>query len=291
MRMNAWNGVVVLVSVAGSAWAGPQETYISLGDSLAYGMTTYANAAIPTFGDRGYVSRYANYLGTQNGGVRPTVVNLAIIGETSSSYSDTSNGYRVTNLNYFGSGLSQAQMFAARVAAETGAGHVVTHVSVSIGPDDLLDVTDQPGFFGLPVDQQQALLGAAINALATNYAGILGQVRALVPSAELVIVGDYNPYAAVPGSPFYDAAPAAVQAINGVAAGLAATFNGRFVDTYSLFLGHEAEYTHILDDAPAGTNIHPNELGYDVIAGAMIPAPGTLVLLACGTMAGMRRRR
>ena len=291
MRMNRGIALLVWAACGLPALASTPETYVSIGDSLAYGMTTYANAAIPTYGDQGYVSRYANYLATQSGGVRPTVVNLAIIGETSSSYGDTSNIYRVTNLNYAGSPLSQAQMFAATVASQQGSGHAITHVSVSIGPDDLLNVTDQPGFFNLSVADQQALLGAALNSLAANYAGIVGQVRALVPSAELVIVGDYNPFAAVPDSPFYAEAPAAVQAINGIAANLAATFGGRYIDTYSLFLGHEAEYTHILDDAPAGSNIHPNDLGYDVIGNAMIPAPSTLVLVGLGVVGAKRRRR
>ena len=42
----------------------------------------------PSDGNRGFVSGYAGYLASQNGGVAPNVVNLAIDGETIRSRAD-----------------------------------------------------------------------------------------------------------------------------------------------------------------------------------------------------------
>jgi len=55
--------------------------YLTLGDSSAYGETNRTQN--PSNGDRGYERPFADYLATQNAGVRPTVLNLAINGETS----------------------------------------------------------------------------------------------------------------------------------------------------------------------------------------------------------------
>src|SRR5690242_8917127 len=60
-------------------------TYLALGDSVAFGETDFTHN--PSNGDRGYVSLFADSLATQNGGVRPNVVNLAIEGETTTSFS------------------------------------------------------------------------------------------------------------------------------------------------------------------------------------------------------------
>src|SRR5262245_726290 len=56
------------------ARSGPSQTYLALGDSLAFGQTT--PPLQPSFGDQGYVKPYADWLATQNGGIRPNVINL-----------------------------------------------------------------------------------------------------------------------------------------------------------------------------------------------------------------------
>src|SRR5262245_12794921 len=67
---------------AAPAAAGP--IYLALGDSSAFGATDRTHN--PSNGDRGYVAPFADYLGTKLG-QRPTVVNLAIDGETTGSFS------------------------------------------------------------------------------------------------------------------------------------------------------------------------------------------------------------
>ena len=64
------------------AHAGP--VYVALGDSITFGETDLNY--VQSTGDRGHVGSFANTLAAQNGGVRPTVLNLAIDGETASSF-------------------------------------------------------------------------------------------------------------------------------------------------------------------------------------------------------------
>src|SRR6516165_310600 len=59
------------------------RTYLALGDSLAFGVS---NIDPVSYGDQGYVKPYADWLATQDDGVRPNVINLAISGESSESF-------------------------------------------------------------------------------------------------------------------------------------------------------------------------------------------------------------
>src|SRR5690606_35780141 len=88
-----------------------------------------------------------------------------------------------------------------------------------------------------------------------------------LPEAELILLGYYNPFAATPSDPLHEIAPYGAQAINAMIEAHATLFNARYVDLYTPFLGHEAEWTLIVS---AG-DIHPNEVGYAVIADLMIP--------------------
>ena len=73
----------LMLLIACPSIAGPVQTYLALGDSIAFGETD----VIPvSFGDQGYVKPFADFLATQNGGTRPDVINLAFPGETSSSF-------------------------------------------------------------------------------------------------------------------------------------------------------------------------------------------------------------
>ena len=64
--------------------AAGHQTYIALGDSLAFGEYRFQDN--PSNGDRGYVGPYADYLAQFNGGVRPTVINLGVDGETTTTF-------------------------------------------------------------------------------------------------------------------------------------------------------------------------------------------------------------
>lgn len=293
MRFKMPFGALV-VAIAGSAALASNSTYISLGDSLAFGFTTLSEGPFPNNGDRGYVGPYADWLATQHGGDRPNVINLAIPGESSVSFFDTTQAYRAANTNYIGVNLSQSQLFQQTVAAQTAMGHSIDTITISIGPDDFLAVADQPDFLNLPPTQQLAILGQTLDTLATNYVAIAAEARAAAPLAKIIVVGDYNPYAILPQSPLYPFAGVLIDNINQIGQAAADGVGGRFVDTSAAFAGHEAEYTHILDEPFPNENIHPTALGYQVIANLIIvPGPGGVGVAGAMVLAGMpgARRR
>jgi lysophospholipase L1-like esterase len=283
----AWSAIFVLCCAP--ALAG-EKVYLSLGDSLAFGYTTVATSTEPSFGDRGYVAPYADWLATRDGGVRPKVVNLGITGESTASFFDTSNAARAVNLTYGGMSLSQSAKLAQVVSDEGALGNAIETVSVALGANDIFQVVLQPGFIDLPGAQQLGAIFAALQSALDNYTLAMTQVRSLLPEADLLIIGQYNPFAAVPESPASAFAPLIVDALNQINTNVASAFGGRYIDTFSAFAGNEAVYTQILLDGPPGSNPHPTPAGYAAIAAAMIPAPSSAVVLV-GLIVGVRRRR
>lgn len=119
------------------------STYLSIGDSLAFGVEANDTSTDVSNGDRGYVADYANILAANNGGVRPNVINLGVSGETSSSFF----GYGVgldgpnassRNTNYTGSTPpSQDALMLSTIQSQLAAGNTISTVTVSLGANDL----------------------------------------------------------------------------------------------------------------------------------------------------------
>jgi lysophospholipase L1-like esterase len=270
-------------------------TYLALGDSVAFGETDYSHN--PSYGDRGYVGPYASFLGDHNGGVRPNVVNLAVDGETSSTFFNggtrvysTQYGESPTslNLNYTDPQTTQNAMLLSTVANQAAAGHTIGTVSVQVGANDLFAVMNSPGFFSLAPSAQQAAIMQALGTFQANETKLLGELHTLVPNAQLIMPGYYNPYNADPKNPLAGLADGAIKGLNQIIAAEANAFGGRYVDTYSAIAGHEAAYTYI-----ASGNVHPNALGYGAITTAIetVPEPGTAAVLVLGLIGlGLSRR-
>ena len=167
--------------------------------------------------------------------------------------------------------------------------------TVELGADDFLGYLDaHPEFLTSDPKTQQRLISQILSQVQTNYTQILTEVRANLPSANLLLIGYYDPYPAVrdllPSPSIADFSGPVVQGLNGVIAGEAAAFHAQYIDIYTPFISHEGEYTHILDqplDAPfLFTNNHPNFTGYTVIAQQMeaVPEPSGLILFGTGTL-------
>ncbi len=289
---------VLLLGIAQPLRAAPIESYLALGDSLAFGQTT--PPLQPSFGDQGYVKPYADWLATQHGGVRPNVVNLAISGETSTSFFDgvtPPGGVRRVdaNLNYPTPPVSQDSLMLSKIASEKLAGHLISHVSFALGSNDFLNLATSPAFATATPTQQAQMVGQTFATLQANYTHLLTQLRGALPSAMILLLDYYNPYAVDPKSPLAQMFSEIALAHEQLVQAEAAAFHARVVDIYQPFAGHEAQYTYILSG-----NIHPNATGYGVIAEQMIrasqaPEPGSLTLLgvAAASIGGWcwRRRR
>ncbi|RYF19740.1 MAG: PEP-CTERM sorting domain-containing protein [Oxalobacteraceae bacterium] len=299
------------------------DTYFALGDSITFGETDLRY--IPSNGDRGYVDDFANILAARSGGDRPDVVNLAIDGETSSSFF---TGFGRTppvvgrgdlplalqNTNYSGAApLSQSATFLQRAGEVTASGDTISTVSITLGFNELAALTSLPPAVGL------ASIGSTLDQYRTTYGAVLAQVRSVAPTADLYVLNYFNPFpgddnAAInPATAIF--AAGGVQ-LNSIIKELAAQYGGIYVDTFTPFVGREGELTFINEVgagdttpspysptdnglAPIG-NVHPTEQGYAVIAQQLaaspgaVPEPSTWIMMLVGfgfVGAAMRYRR
>jgi lysophospholipase L1-like esterase len=289
--------LAIALAFSGAARA---DVYLSLGDSLGFG-----EGAAPTtasYGtDQGYVGLYAAYLAAQNGGVAPTVLNLSIPGETSSSFAAGSGRIGpdnqppsaaedavlvALNKNYTdyaaahgGTVPAQQDLLAEKLATY---GASITHVTISLGSNDLfkLVLTDPNPAADLP---------AALGAFAASYAAILTEILTASPGAHITLVGSYDPFPAGTPGPVAALAGPAIAALNQTIGMLADNFHVGFADPAPLFVGNELAYTYIWDNG----NVHPNATGYGVIAGAIeaVPEPSSLALTAVGIAGWAAARR
>ncbi len=300
MKKVSSSSVFVLVAglavggFGGQAMAQVPFTYLAIGDSVGFGITTGASYTQSSNGDRGYVSLYGNYLQTQNAGLRPTVVNASVFGDDSGSFFNTSNPARFLNTNYPSppTAVSQRDRVLSEIATAAALGRPVTKVTVSVGANDLLGVVQQPGFLLLPPAQQTALVFGALNTMTANLSTLYGTLRTALPTAEIVAVGYYDPFAVLPGNPNPAFTAGAIGSLNSIISDVSTFFGARFVDTYGAFSGNEAVLTNmLLDQTTAAPNVHPTDAGYTVIANQIIPTPGAGLVVATGVLVMARRRR
>ncbi len=303
--------VSVLACLASSALcpaASADHVYLALGDSSAFGETNRTRN--PSDGDRGYVRPFADYLATRNGGVRPTVVNLAINGETSGSFftgvgrvSSDGQGF---NTNYAGrpDPFPQYQELLNRNGLFAANGDRVRTVTVQLGANNLDGAASNPAFLLLTPEQQQAVVRGILVQVQADYVDTLGAVRGLYPTADVYAIGYHNPYNGDPSLPISAAADPAVRGLNQVIAGVAPAFGATYVDFYSAVHPNEASLTLISTISTDPVNyVHLNDRGYEAVseelietaaarAPAPVPAPPAVLLGAVGAVifAGRRLR-
>lgn len=238
--------------------------YVALGDSYAYGI----GSSNPT--TQGYIEPFVAYLGATT---RTTVgaLDLADPGATSADL-----------IGDFGVRGSQGTSQLARGAQllATGGANLVT---LDIGGNDILRLLEpgQPcaGKAILTDTCLAAVQGALRGDTARNLPLILNALlTAAQPTMRILVLTYPNPYSVGTNSAVEQRTNEAVQALNTIITGAVAaaqplaTAHGATlttVDLFPLFAGRSGTLTHFLD---ATSDIHPNDAGYQVIAGAVIAA-------------------
>lgn len=238
------------------------RAYVALGDSLGWGYQP--NDLSRSAGDKGYVRHTADWLGVQFG-VRPTLTNLSVPGEDTASFFNTSEIGAILNSNFpiFGR-RSQAQTFLDRVAAHEAAGRVVSHVTIDIGGNDLLDLLNA-AFLALPFSQQQSIADQAVADARPNVRQALALVRGRLPLARIVVSGYYNPFGAFPGTAEDRIGRYAIPRLNAMLLVEAKRARAFYAECYPAFVGNEIAFTWIGED-----DIHCRDAGYAAMGDAVV---------------------
>jgi lysophospholipase L1-like esterase len=289
-----------------SAWPRPAvagSTYLAIGDSVAFGEFRFQEG--PNDGIRGYVAPYADFLATSNGGVRPQTINLAVSGETSTTFFNGgppgpgpipgAPAYG-RNTNYTQPFPAQNSLLLATIAAQHAAGNTIDNITVQLGANDFYALAIDPANFTKTPLQQQAILGATLAQFQSNYTALLSELTALAPEANLVLLGYYDPFgpfANDPTNPFFPTSQLsgpAIQGLDQIIAAEATAFNARYIDLYTPFLGNELSLTDVANPLIPG-NVHPTPAGYGVIFGQLVPEPSGLLMLGTSAIAGLALAR
>ena len=104
-----------------------------------------------------------------------------------------------------------------------------------------------------------------------NLTRIFAALRDAAPDAAIIVLQIYNPFSLGYESrvAFEDDSNLVVSKFNALAAQTAQSHDVLVADGFTPLKGTTAVTTHILDDPP---DIHPREIGFDVLAAALIEA-------------------
>lgn len=232
--------------------------YLSLGDSIALG--TGSSGPGKSYGDRltVFLQTFRSFA---------FGLNLAVSGESSREF------------------INDGQLTSA-LTQINNPGNDAAVVTLSLGGNDLLqllkpgEACNDPSSPACPPAIQ-----AALTTFSTNYTRIMSDLRAALAADggenRLLVLTYYNPFSGT-GSQYEAPMDAILLGSDGrtdcTGTGTAVGLNDRIacigsahgatvVDVYPLFLGRGPELTQIMM-----LDVHPNDQGYDVIAGAFLRA-------------------
>ncbi len=217
--------------------AAGSPVYLALGDSLAANVGVDDAAA-------GYVSRFHALL-EERDSTSYGLVNLGISGETS------------------GALLNGGQLDDAEGVAD------VAYVTIDIGANDLLGHLGSPTCSDdIQAPDCQGRIEATLASYERNIAEILDRLGEAFPNATIIFLTAYNPFSFGFGDAvaFEAESDATLGRLNTIAT-LAAVERGFLVADG--FAPMQATVTFTTRMSDANPDIHPTELGYDVLAGAL----------------------
>jgi lysophospholipase L1-like esterase len=291
-------GGLVFAPASGAATTG--NTYLALGDSLAYGYhaaqfkSEYPKVNPANF-ESGYVQDFAKVLKVTNPKLK--VINDGCPGETTETLikgsgipqiygSYCAGGPTGTPFPYaflhhsYGTHTSQLEDALSILKENPN----VSPITLDIGANDLLQFLEYKCGFPAGFTCSEAQVGALFAKTAGNVASILGQLKAAAPKAEIILVGIYDPYPLTLPAPGADKVLAQFDgALEGAAKATGASFANpepEFNPSYVFGLPEKSDLKTICAFTamcPGGTynptselaDIHPTNLGYEVMAGVV----------------------
>ena len=248
--------------------AGRPRYYLALGDSLAVGVQPAFNGTLVET-NQGYVDDLYALLAHREPGLR--LKKLGCSGETTATMIEGG-----TCVYPRGNQLDEAIRFL-----ET---HQVALITLDIGGDDVLHCFSLSG-------PDAACLAAGFAAVNVNLPAILTALRAAAPGVPIVAMNYYDPFLAAwqlgpAGQILANQSLAATISFNSLLQGWYAFFHIPVADVAAAY--HITDFspgpvpgiplnvflaltlTWIGAPPPVGPDIHPNALGYAVIAGAFV---------------------
>ena len=290
-------GAVAVCALAFAPAAGAfsvGNTYLALGDSLAYGYHAaqfageLPNVNPATF-DQGYVDDFAAGLHLFNRQLQ--TINDGCPGETTDSFISGSGlpgycagGPHGTPFPYpflhhpYAAGSQLADALAILAANPR-----VSPITLDIGANDVLQFLESTCGFPATFSCTSTQVTAEFGHIVTNVGLILAELRAAAPHAQIVVLGLYNPYPAVLPAPGGDALTGQLNAalasvtktVSGASfanpepafnpAGVAGKPETGDVPTICAFTAMCPGGTY--NPASPSADIHPTTLGYGVLAG------------------------
>jgi lysophospholipase L1-like esterase len=287
-------GALALAPAAGAVKVG--NTYLALGDSLAYGYHAaqfkeeFPNVKPETF-DEGYVDDFAKLVKLFNPNVK--LINDGCPGEGTETMMH--GGGEIPGLGRACGGEDAPPFpyfflhhpYSTKTQLEDALAILhenpnVSPITLDIGANDLLRfLANECGFKEGKDTCNEGQFEAEFKHIATNVAIILGQLRAAAPNAQIVLVGLYNPFPGFPSEGSDRATSALNKALEAAASSVPGTsfanpeplFNPSIVfgTPESTDLTTICAFTAMCPGgtfSPAG-DIHPTKLGYQVMAGVV----------------------
>jgi lysophospholipase L1-like esterase len=289
-------GTLALAPAAGARGIG--NTYLALGDSLAYGYhqaqfqeELKANGRVePANFKDGYVNDFGAGLKLLNR--RLQIVNDGCPGETTETMihgsgvgpefcagGPTGTPFPKAFLHHAYPGTQLEDALA--IAKEPGVGTI----TLDIGANDILQFLGTTCGFPATFNCSQGQIEAEIGHVTANVGFILAQLRAAAPQAKIIFVSQYNPFPAVLQPE--GTGDATVEALNGALKAVAATDGVSFANTARVINfsgthgGPEAgdirtvcAFTAMcpggeFNPSSPNADIHPTRLGYAAMAGVV----------------------
>lgn len=222
----------ILLILPQQAYANEQEIYVALGDSLAAGQTPYSQI------DAGYTDFIALQL-MRHGKLANFSKEL------------TFPGYRVEDV------IVTVQSEQATQLLENA-----TLVTISAGANNLLPLISHQANTGT-LSFNQLSANFALNEVRMQMKTLLKNVREKASNADIYVMGYYFPYTSVHDEQMAGAKQA-LKLLNDILNQEARKAEATFLDVYDAFGERSQNYL------PNTADVHPNQLGYRIMANVML---------------------